>query len=275
MSNKIKLIIVGALILILGSITVMALNITNNHNSKSLANVSTTSSSSFDGLNYTNSLKSSSQSQSSSNLNSSSFQSSPNPSSSTGNTVNSIQNSNNTQDQPKIEYIDSQNPPQYIKDYLSCDTKDLKDDYDSITHISFFERVEGQVQYQCPPNIRTLGCKNNVTLISHKNEPSTFEVIKNNNSYLSPYKFGWNCDLFNPVNFIKYSLFNSCNSNISTRQFENGKYFLQRIDDTTCLIEYKSKSDFNDQKNLELINQIQKTDQERGSDQILRFIILK
>jgi hypothetical protein len=173
----------------------------------------------------------------------------------------------------KVTYIDRNNPPQYIKDYLACETKDLKDEDGTLTHFSFFEKAGEIIKYQCPPNFKSLGCKVNVTLITEKNKSSEYKIIKNNDKYLSPYKQGWNCDLFNPINFIPFGFMDSCGGDTSKRNFEPEGYYLQRIDLNNCLIEYNPKAIFDKQNNLDLIKQI-KASTVGDSKSINNFIIL-
>ena len=47
---------------------------------------------------------------------------------------------------PKVEFLDSNNPPQYIKDYLACPTKD------SQSYVGFFDVQNNITKYHCAPD---------------------------------------------------------------------------------------------------------------------------
>lgn len=97
----------------------------------------------------------------------------------------------------EVTYLNSKNPPQYIKDYLTCDTKDLKNSEGKLTHYGVFtESLDKKITYNCPPKIQDEGCKNNISYIFQKNFVPEKPII-NNGYNLVPYKNVWNCDLFN------------------------------------------------------------------------------
>jgi hypothetical protein len=161
---------------LLGITTLAIYNLNNSNNSK----IATTQSSSttVSKISSTSTASSSPKIESSANSvdaksSSSSSQSlTTNQNSSSGETTEII-------DGVTITYLDSNNPPQYIKDYESCETKDPSK-YD----FGFY--YETQIKFRCPKNIFYYGCDNYV-LFSRGSDQGG---IKSKDGYICDPKFG-------------------------------------------------------------------------------------
>jgi hypothetical protein len=95
----------------------------------------------------------------------------------------------------EITYLDSKNPPQYIKDYVNCETKDLTNSDGKLTHYGiFFKDLKNNITYRCPPKMESVGCQKNIIYINNFDKEVKQFTTNGLNNY--PYKIGWNCDLF-------------------------------------------------------------------------------
>ena len=97
---------------------------------------------------------------------------------------------------PNIEFLDSNNPPQYIKDYLACTNKDIKNSENKTNHFGvFLENSSGMIEYKCPPKMESLECKKNIVFV-YDSKTLTPSPKSNDGFIQRPYQLGWNCDQF-------------------------------------------------------------------------------
>jgi hypothetical protein len=78
--------------------------------------------------------------------------------------------------------------PNYINDYLNCNTKFIEG------HVGSFMILNGEYKYNCPPSINTLGCNYNITYLQQTKLVSVkdkYGIIK----YDKNAKLGWYCDV--------------------------------------------------------------------------------
>ena len=101
---------------------------------------------------------------------------------------------------PNIEFLDSNNPPQYIKDYLACETKDITSLNGSRNHISQIVKETNSLEYnyRCPPKIESLGCNIDISFVDKSGNQQT--MLGNQSVYFDK---GWNCDVHSKLKYVE------------------------------------------------------------------------
>jgi hypothetical protein len=96
----------------------------------------------------------------------------------------------------EVTYLDSKNPPQYIKDYLACETKTFNN-----SHVGVFliEDEKLGVEYKCPPKNFLEKCNYKIVYapINDFGEAPKIKLLQYPNLVS-----GWNCG--NPAYFTSY-----------------------------------------------------------------------
>jgi hypothetical protein len=101
-----------------------------------------------------------------------------------------------TVDGVQVTYLDSNNPPQYIKDYLACETKMY-----NMNHVGVFliENENTGIEYRCPPKNFLRKCNNKIVYapVNDFGEAAKMKLLQFPNLIS-----GWNCA--NPDYFKSY-----------------------------------------------------------------------
>jgi hypothetical protein len=276
MSNQIKLAAIAILIIVIGSGSLFISGVFKPKKGDQLVVNSSSISSVSNSVVSTNSASMISSTQISNLFSSSSFSSKSNLVSSSSSQIQSsskaVESVNPTNlNGIQIEYLNSKNSPQYIQDYLACETKDIKDIKGKITHYGRFANHSNQLKYFCPPSLASANCKHSITYID--NVSSSIGFINSSGFYTSPYKNGWNCDLWNPVNYLA-GFGDPCTGNVSERNLELEGYFPERISNDTCMFYFPEESTYNSQKVSQKASQILRIITNQGGS-LKKILILK
>ena len=92
--------------------------------------------------------------------------------------------------QLQVEVLDSNNPPKYVTDYLTCQKTSPTKEFGTPVEITEVQNIK--LEYKCPKSLEYYGCKDNVWWIGYDFDIEAVKKQRGNLRFI--YKDGWYCN---------------------------------------------------------------------------------